>query len=786
MRRNPKCSFLPTARAMSVAALILGPATAGAQTAKPFDFSIKNIMRGPELYGRQPENVRWSADNKWIYFTWVEAGKDWREQPAQYRVRAVPGAKPERMSIQQVDSSGPQFARGGRSHNRRLSAVEFNGDIYINDLTTGTTRRVTQTVSSERSPQFSARDDQIFFIRDNNVHAISLSTGFLRQLTEIRSGPEPTDSAKAEGQRGRLEQQQRDLFEAVRDRIRSDSIARAERRLRESLGLKPLYLQRGEEVTGFSVSPTGNAVLVATRTPSAGNRQTEVPQYITRSGYTEDLRVRTKVGDVPAKGRVGVITIASGNAVWLKPFGADTASGFYSLAGWNDAGTRGLIRAYTGDNKSRLTLLVDPSGALSNIETLRDTAWVGGPCGQCIGWYDSGRRIWFTSEADGFSHLYSIQADGTGKRQLTSGRWEVRDAALSQDERSFYLTTNEVSPFEEHLYRMPAAGGARAKITARQGKHDAVVSDDDRLIADVHSYVNRPPELFLMRNQAGAEVSQLTTSPSAEWLSYPWIVPELVMIPGSDGVQVPAHIYRPSDMKAQSNGAGVIFVHGVGYLHNVGHFWSSYPREYMFNQLLASKGYTVLDLDYRGSDGYGRDWRTAIYRYMGDRDLQDHVDASRYLNKNFGISPERVGIYGGSYGGFIALMALFTEQEHFGAGAALRSVTDWAHYNQGYTSNILNLPQTDTLSYRRSSPIYFADGLEDPLLMAHGMVDVNVHFQDIVRLTQKLIELEKTRWELAVYPVEDHAFVRPSSWHDEYRRIFELFERYLPTGATGK
>ncbi len=767
-------------------ALLLPPAVIAAQ-APPFDFSIKNIMRGPELYGRPPANVRWSADNRWIYFTWVEAGKDWREQPTQFRVRAVPGSKPERVSIQQVDSSGPQFAQGERSNSGRFSVVEFNGDIFINDLTTGTTRRVTQTVAAERNPQFSARDDQIFFIRDNNVYSIQLSNGLLRQLTDIRTGPEPADSARAEGQRGRLEQQQRDLFEAVRDRIRADSIARAERRLRESLGLKALYLQRGEEVSRISVSPTGGAVLVATRTPTQATRATEVPQFVTRSGYTEDLRVRTKVGDVPEKGRVGIITLPTGTATWLKPFGSDTASGFFSLIGWNDAGTRGLIQSYSGDNKTRLTQTVDPLGALTTVETLRDSAWVGGPCRSCAGWYDSGRRLWYVSEADGFAHLYTVLPDGSDRRQLTTGRWEVRDAALSTDKRSFYLTTNEVSPFEEHLYRMSVGGGPREKITTRQGKHDAVVSDDGQLVADVYSYVNRPPELFLMRNRPGAEMSQLTTSPSAEWLSFPWIVPELVMIPGSDGVQVPAHLYRPSEMKAEPNGAGVIFVHGAGYLHNIGHFWKvSYPREYMFNQLLASKGYTVLDIDYRGSDGYGRDWRTAIYRFMGGRDLQDHVDASRYLTKNFGIQPERVGIYGGSYGGFIALMALFTEPKTFGAAAALRSVTDWAHYNQGYTSNILNLPQSDTLAYRRSSPIYFAEGLEDPLLMAHGMVDVNVHFQDIVRLTQRLIELGKTRWELAVYPVEDHAFVRPSSWTDEYRRIFELFERYLPTTATGK
>jgi dipeptidyl aminopeptidase/acylaminoacyl peptidase len=199
----------------------------------------------------------------------------------------------------------------------------------------------------------------------------------------------------------------------------------------------------------------------------------------------------------------------------------------------------------------------------------------------------------------------------------------------------------------------------------------------------------------------------------------------------------------------------------------------------MFNHYLASKGYVVIDIDYRGSAGYGRDWRTAIYRHMGGRDLQDEVDGSKYLHDKYGIDPKRIGIYGGSYGGFMTLMALFTESTHFGAGAAVRSVTDWAHYNHGYTSRILNTPEKDSVAYRQSSPIYFADGLKDPLLMLHGMVDDNVHFQDIVRLTQRLIELGKTNWDLAVYPVERHDFVRTTSWQDEYRRIYELFDRTI-------
>ena len=174
----------------------------------------------------------------------------------------------------------------------------------------------------------------------------------------------------------------------------------------------------------------------------------------------------------------------------------------------------------------------------------------------------------------------------------------------------------------------------------------------------------------------------------------------------------------------------VVFVHGAGYLQNAHKYWSSYYREYMFHNLLASRGYVVLDPDYRASAGYGRDWRTAIYRHMGGKDLEDVVDGAKFLVDTQKVNAKRIGVYGGSYGGFITLMAMFTTPDMFAAGAALRPVTDWSHYNHGYTSNILNEPQNDPEAYRKSSPIYFAEGLKGALLICHGMVDTNVLFQD--------------------------------------------------------
>jgi dipeptidyl aminopeptidase/acylaminoacyl peptidase len=292
--------------------------------------------------------------------------------------------------------------------------------------------------------------------------------------------------------------------------------------------------------------------------------------------------------------------------------------------------------------------------------------------------------------------------------------------------------------------------------------------------------------VYLLPNRAGAPARQVTTSTSDEWRSFKWVEPQLVTYKARDGAEVYARLFTPEMVGARRhpNHPAVVFVHGAGYLQNAHRYWSTYYREFMFHHLLASRGYVVLDPDYRASAGYGRDWRTAIYRWMGGKDLQDVVDGAKYLVDAQKVNPKRLGVYGGSYGGFITLMAMFTTPDAFAAGAALRPVTDWAHYNHGYTSNILNEPQADLDAYRKSSPIYFAEGLKGALLIAHGMVDVNVFFQDSIRLAQRLIELRKENWEIAPYPVEDHGFVEETSWADEYKRILKLFDSNLRAGES--
>ena len=778
-------------RACCLALLCLSCGTVTLAQEPAFELTVDNIMRGPEHVGEPPADVRWSADGRWIYFRWKPGGRAWHEPTALYRVAAT-GGRPESISDSLAEATGMSSAAGDQSRDGRWRVVAHRGDLFLVGARDGRVERLTDTRAAEHSPRFSRDGRTLYYVADDDVFARPLGGGAVRQLTDIRKGPAAEDSVPATPQQRFLEQQQRELFEHVRVEAAREQAedARAEAAERR-LAPQPIHLERDERITDLAVDPDGRYVVISTaRGGGSRARSVDVPYWVTASGYTELRDARAKVGDAQAPGgRVGIVSVPSGSVRWFDvgetALAGDTTRtlALTRFLGWNDAGSAGLMAATSADFKDAwLWSFEAGTGALTTLAHNHDEALVAGPCAfwsRCAGWLPGDRGVWFVSERDGFAHLYATDAAGHSTRQLTSGSFEVHGVELSPARDRFFLHTSEGSPHQVHFYSMPLDGSERVRITSAPGRHQVTVSPDGARLAIVHSTANRPPELYVAANRAGAPLRQVTTSPTAAWLAGPWIVPDIVLVPARDGRRVPARIYQPAALGAPPNGAAVIFVHGAGYLQNVHEWWSTYYREYMFHHLLAQRGYVVLDLDYRGSAGYGREWRTAIYRHMGGKDLSDQVDAVRWLQQQHGIDPERVGIYGGSYGGFITLMALFTEPKSFGAGAALRSVTDWAHYNHPYTGRILNLPHRDTLAYRRSSPIYFAEGLEDPLLIAHGMVDTNVHFSDVVRLAQRLIELGKTDWELAVYPVEDHAFVAPSSWTDEYRRILRLFETAL-------
>ena len=785
---------------LALVAVFLTAAAAQAQT----PLTVEGIMQRPEtVVGGWPSGLAWTPTGAAVTFDWNPGGAFDADSLFEARVSAQGRASaPERLGAQGAREMAPPFPgwhTPGTNAQRGLVVGARGGDLFLTDVSAGRTTRLTRTRDAERDPSFLA-DGRVAFVRDAggrpNLFALDVATGAVEQLTDIRPGRAPKDEPSP--QDVYLRDQQRRLFDVVRERVRRDSLRTA---AREALRPSPVYTG-DDAVEGLRIDPTARFVTFRLRKDDGATR-TALVNYVTDSGYAEPFESRPKVGAAQGVAAFTVVDLARDTTftVRLRTLpGADEAPAYrvaldsaavdstrlFTAWGpvWSPDGRWATLDVRSQDNKDRWIARLDAAtGTLTTLDRQHDDAWIGGPGiswwggESALGWIPRGSewRLWFQSERTGWSHLYTADPATDRIEALSEGAFEVADPMFTRDGKTVVFQSSEGDLAQRHIWRMPVGEWARrAQLTTGVGRWDAVLAPDDDLIAYLFSTSNTPPEVYVGR--LGAASTRVTESPTAAFLAGPWIVPEIVQIPASDGALVPARIYRPEDVGATPNGAAVIFVHGAGYLQNAHRWWSSYNREYLFHHLLAQRGYVVLDPDYRASEGYGRDWRTAVYRYAGGRDLQDVVDASRYVGAEFGVPPERVAVYGGSYGGFLTLMALFTEGDHFGGGAALRAVTDWAHYNDSYTRNLLNAPADDSLAYARSSPIEFAAGLADPLLMAHGLVDDNVEVQDIFRLSQRLIELGKTGWELAIYPVEAHGFREPSSWTDEYRRVLDLIE----------
>ena len=778
--------LLPFLAVLTLSAQQPAPPGAGAAAAPgKLTLTVDSIMRGPDLVGYPPSGLRWSGDSRDLFFEWRKPGE---KESATY-VLSQNTTTPRRLTDEERKLAPP--VSGAWDEARRRVVFADGGDIVVLDTVARTRQQVTRTTAPESGPRWARHDTAVTFVSQNNLFMVPLATGSIEQLTDVkprRRETRDTDSQKF------VREQEAALLQVTREAVEQ---RKADEEKRKKDSLPEFEITERQSVAQLTLHPSETWVflLVADRSDA---KNAVVPNYVTESGYTEDIPSRSKVGDVQGRQRLAMLNLKTRTSVWADASFAGTAKVQgkdeprevrWSAPIVSPDGRLVVATARSADFKDRWIVALDPeSGKTRVIDALHDDAWIreggGGPFGGGgMGWMPDGHSLWFLSERDGYMHLYVVDAaqPGAAPAQRTSGAFELTSAELARDKTKFYLVTSEVHPGERHIYEMPVGGGPRTRLTEMAGSNIGEVSPDGAMIAFIQSSAARPPEVFVMPNRAGAPVQQVTTSPTDAWRTFRWIEPEVITYKARDGKDVYARLYTPEMIGAARGRTrpAVIFVHGAGYLQNAHKFWSTYYREYMFHNLLASLGYVVLDADYRASAGYGRDWRTAIYRHMGGKDLDDIVDGAKYLVDSQRVDPKRIGVYGGSYGGFITLMALFTSPDTFAAGAALRPVTDWAHYNHGYSGSILNEPQDDPAAYKQSSPIYFADGLKGALLICHGLVDTNVHAQDSIRLAQRLIELRKTNWELAVYPVENHGFEQETSWADEYKRILRLFETHL-------
>jgi dipeptidyl aminopeptidase/acylaminoacyl peptidase len=726
---------------------------------------LDQIMRGPGFVGALPESPEWSVDGKLIYY--------WNKHPDSlqktYYCHDLSQKQTKVLSKNEwqdrwVWTSGADQLNYLRLHDQKLQCLDTKTQqiksypLFSNAIWNLQVQNKAQTVVFQQ--------DQSLFVFDlQNGSAKSLVS--YQKLTPVKRASDG------------LSQTELEFFESVRKQALQST----------KFDLPTVKFISFEQQGALQVDPTARFVLLKEE-QQPEEKATEVPHFISADAHVYNEKARSKVMNEEPSQRLFLHDLRSDSLVeidfsGLTQMNAEERALIIHPAIFAKTKPLALLDIRSADNKDRWIVCLElETGHIKQLEHQHDSAWIGGPGISSwnfetgtLGWLRDAQTIYFQSEASGYSHLYTLDLQSQTKLALTSGNYEVHQVLLAKDSNSFYLNTNLNHPGARSFHQLDLKKLEIKPILSELGAYEVQLSPDEKQLAYRFSTSTQPWEIFTCSLKNPKDQVQLTKSTTEVFRTYPWQKPEVLSFKGSDGVEVYARMYTP---KAQNkNGAAVLFVHGAGYLQNAHHYWSYYQREFMFHQMLIDKGYTVLDVDYRASEGYGRDYRTAIYRHMGGRDLQDFVDAKQFLVSQHGIDSNRVGIYGGSYGGFITLMGLFTEPGTFACGAALRSVTDWAHYNHEYTTNILNTPKVDPEAYRQSSPIYFAEGLQDPLLILHGMIDDNVQFQDVVRLNQRLIELGKKDWWMALYPVERHGFEYTSSWTDEYRRIFELFETYL-------
>ncbi|WP_256645858.1 S9 family peptidase [Thermomonas paludicola] len=760
-----------------------------ARAAEPI--TLTQAMADPDWIGPQVEGAWWRWDSQAAQFLLKRKGESVRDT---WQV-ALDGSAATALgdgARANLDAGDAVYAADGSR-----SAFVRSGNVFVRDLRSGVLRQLTRDNQSASGLKWSPDGGLVWSVANTWYR---WNDGVVAVAAQLVADDAPGTPPKADDLRDR----QLRLVETLRnDRAQRDA-ARVQgdawRKADPTRAPAPVYLGKGVEIAGSVLSPDGRWLLVVTSEKGASAGQGgKMPKYVTESGYEEFEDVRTRVGhNAPVPQALWLAEVATGKvrelkfdalpgiavdplAALRKAAGKDPLKGNRALQvgdlAWADDGGNAAVMLRAIDNKDRWIASIDLAGAtLQPRHRLHDDAWINWSFND-FGWLPDGKTLWYLSEESGYSHLYTL--NGAHRSQLTDGKWETSQVLPARDGSAFYFLCNRAAPGDYEVCKVPAHGGEVRELTALDGVENFLPSPDGRKLLVRHSSAYVPPQLSVVDANGGA-ARPLTDTRTAEYKARAWIMPQIVQVPSKHGAgSIWGKLYAPATMQAGRTYPIVMFVHGAGYLQNVSARYPNYFREQMFHNLLVNEGYIVLDLDYRASEGYGRDWRTAIYRWMGKPELEDYLDGLDWLVEHKQGDRARAGIYGGSYGGFMTYVALFKAPGVFKAGAALRPVADWSQYNHEYTSNVLNTPELDPEAYKRSSPIEYADGLQDRLLIAQGMIDDNVFFKDSVMMAQKLIELRKDQWELAPYPLERHGFTHPDSWYDEYRRIHALFERTL-------
>lgn len=544
--------------------------------------------------------------------------------------------------------------------------------------------------------------------------------------------------------------------------------------------LTELAANDAESVERFEWSPDGAAIAVVESNVTGVPRR-KIPDYLLQRTDTHIIR-RPFPGEEAASRRIGVVSVEGGAVRWIDR-GGDPQDPIFTLA-WSTDSRFLLIDASDLYVKDRRLLVADRgSGAVRLVHREREAENV--TAEWRAAWAPDGKGIYFTSDSSAEDyHVHLVQAGGGAARAITQGSWAVSQMHVTRD--AVIVVGNAGRPEERHLFRAPLAGGSPERISVRSGTHAAVVSPDGRYALVTFSSDDTPFDLFLatLDPSVPEEVRErrVTTSPLPEFAEYSWATPQYVTFPSRvDGVTLHGRLTLPPHLDKTRKYPAIL---GSVYSNTVRNQWggrTAHPT-WGLDQFLVQEGYVLLAVDIRGSSGHGKAFRRGIRRDYGGIDVEDLHSGVEFLKTLGFIDEERIGIWGSSYGGLLTTMSLFRKPGVYAAGIAGAPATNVFHALTG-EMRVMMRPQDYPEEYAEASSYRYAAGLQDALMIVHGMRDRIVLFKDSVSLVQRLIALDKNV-DFVVLPDAEHGWDLGPLYETRFafRKMVDFFDRHLGPG----
>lgn len=605
------------------------------------------------------------------------------------------------------------------------------GDIYYWKVGQEQARKVVSTPQFETDVKFSPEGSFLSFIRDQNLWILDLSTGEERALTTEGGG------AIKYGMAEFVAQEEMDRMTGYWWAEDESKIAFV--RVDES----PVIEATRSEIYADEIK------MIKQRYPFAGSSNAEV--------------------------ELGIIQLSDNETRWVD-LGED--KDFYlPRVTWTKDPNLLTYQWQSRDQKTvRLNLVEWPSLKQTTLIEETSSTWVN--LHQPPKFLEETPRFLWASEGDGFKHLYLYDLNGNLQQRLTSGKWVV-DEVKSVDEESglVYFTGRKDTPLERHLYAVSLDGGPVERLTERAGFHEATFPEKGKVYVDAFSTATTPTQVSLHNLEGDRLTWLLQNEIGEEHPLYPyrndWIEPEFGTITTEDGATLYYRLYKPADFDQEKSYPVISYLYGGPGVQRVTRSWG---RDTLFCQFMAQQGYAVFTLDNRGSHYRGKRFEEPIYEAMGSVEVADQVEGVKFLRTLPWVAPDRIGVHGSSYGGYMTLMTMFQAPEYFQAGVAGAPVTDWSLYDTHYTERYMGDPRKNKEAYEASSVFPYAKNLKGELLIYHGMADDNVLFTNSTKL-YKLLQDNNLPFWIMDYPGKKHRFSgKKTSMHrlNLVKRFFDL------------